>query len=151
MVEFITKSATETKKLARSLSYSLKVKDVIGLIGDLGSGKTTFVKGLAKGLKIKEEEVISPSYVLMREYKGKVPLYHLDLYRLNYLEEVELLGYQDYFYGDGITCIEWADKIMPLLPKNYLKIVFKALNPDKRKITFYSTDNRFKKIIEKIS
>ncbi|MCK5306213.1 MAG: tRNA (adenosine(37)-N6)-threonylcarbamoyltransferase complex ATPase subunit type 1 TsaE [Candidatus Omnitrophica bacterium] len=135
MKRVIARGEEETKKVAGRLADFLRPGDVLALVGDLGSGKTTFVKGLARGLGVKGR-VVSPSYVLLREYKAKSPLYHFDLYRLGYYEEVELLGYEEYFYGNGITCIEWADKIEKLLPKSYLRIQFEFLGEKKRTIRF---------------
>ncbi len=140
---------SQTKDIAAKLAGYLNAQDVLALYGDLGSGKTTFVKGIARGLNIKEKQVISPSFVLIRQYKGKLPLYHIDLYRLDYLEQVELLGYEEYFYGDGVCCIEWADKIEELLPREYLEIGIKFLSEHKRKITFKSKSDRYNNIIEK--
>lgn len=150
MKKFITENPAQTIKLAQKLAGFLKKGNVLGLIGELGSGKTTFVKGIAKGLKIKEGNVVSPSFVLIREYQGSLPLYHFDLYRLNYVEEVELLGYEDYFYGEGITCVEWAEKIENLLPTEYLKIKFDILEPNKRNIIFYPRGSHFKEMIKRI-
>lgn len=150
MRKFITENVDQTIKLAQKLAGFLKKGNVLGLIGELGSGKTTFVKGIAKGLRIKEDNVVSPSFVLIREYQGSLPLYHFDLYRLNYLEEVELLGYEDYFYGEGITCVEWAEKIENLLPTEYLKIKFDILGSNKRNIIFYPRGSHFKEMIKRI-
>jgi tRNA threonylcarbamoyladenosine biosynthesis protein TsaE len=150
MISITSKSELETKKTAAKLAKFLKVQDVLALCGDLGSGKTTFVKGLAGGLGIKEDNIISPSFMLIRQYKGKVPLYHFDLYRLEYLEQVEFLGYEEYFYGDGICCIEWANKIEELLPKDYLEIDFKFISAEERKITFKSKSAKYKNIIERL-
>ena len=150
MMTLISKSNQETKDIAAKLAKYLSPRDCVALCGDLGSGKTTFVKGLARGLDIKETQVISPSFMLIRQYKGKLPLYHFDLYRLDYLEQVEHLGYEEYFYGDGVCCIEWADKIEELLPVEHLEIDIKSLSEYKRKITFKSTSNRYNSIIGKL-
>ena len=130
MKSLISKSDQETKRIAARLAKYLKAQDFLALCGDLGTGKTTFVKGLARGLGIKEEQVISPSFMLIRQYKGKLPLYHFDLYRLDYLEQVEFLGYEEYFYGEGVCCMEWANKIEELLPAEYLQINIKFLSLD---------------------
>jgi tRNA threonylcarbamoyladenosine biosynthesis protein TsaE len=150
MIALISKSDQETKNIAFKLAKYLKAQDFIALCGDLGSGKTTFVKGIARGLNIKETEIVSPSFMLIRQYKGKLPLYHFDLYRLDYLEQVEFLGYEEYFYGDGVCCMEWANKVEELLPVEYLEINIKFLSDFKRKITFKSTSDRYNNIINKI-
>ncbi|MDP8261127.1 MAG: tRNA (adenosine(37)-N6)-threonylcarbamoyltransferase complex ATPase subunit type 1 TsaE [Candidatus Kappaea frigidicola] len=150
MKSLISKSDQETKRIAARLAKYLKAQDFLALCGDLGTGKTTFVKGLARGLGIKEEQVISPSFMLIRQYKGKLPLYHFDLYRLDYLEQVEFLGYEEYFYGEGVCCMEWANKIEELLPAEYLQINIKFLSEHKRKITFKSVSDRYNNIIGKL-
>jgi len=150
MKSLISKSDQETKRIAARLAKYLKAQDFLALCGDLGTGKTTFVKGLARGLGIKEEQVISPSFMLIRQYKGKLPLYHFDLYRLDYLEQVEFLGYEEYFYGEGVCCMEWANKIEELLPAEYLQINIKFLSEHKRKITYKSVSDRYNNIIGKL-
>lgn len=150
MITINSKDENQTKNIAAKLAKHLNARDVLALCGDLGSGKTTFVKGLARGLNIKEKQVISPSFMLIRQYKGKLPLYHFDLYRLDYLEQVELLGYEEYFYGDGVCCIEWADKIKELLPPEYLEIDINFLSEHKRKIIFKSKSDRYNNIIRKL-
>ena len=90
---------------------------IIGLTGDLGAGKTVFAKGLARGLGI-EEEPNSPTFVIMSCYEGSVPLFHFDVYRLSGGAEFEDTGYEEFFYGDGVSVVEWADKIRDVLPAN---------------------------------
>src|SRR5690625_4876725 len=117
--EIITTSVNETKKVAAILATKLKRGDVITLEGDLGAGKTTFTKGLAEGLEIKRA-VTSPTFTIIKEYLGKLPLYHMDAYRLEHSDED--IGFDEYFYGDGISVVEWASFIEGYLPENRLKI-----------------------------
>ena len=139
-MEFITKSARETQKLGRKVAADLvkKTPTVIALTGNLGSGKTTFVQGFARGLGI-GKKIISPTFILMRTYRAKRRrmLYHLDLYRLesNYKEELENLGVSDIWKEkNNILVIEWAEKIKDLLPKGTTWIKFEYLSDDQRKI-----------------
>lgn len=124
--------------MARKLASFLKAGDIISLTGDLGAGKTCFVQGLAKGLGIKNR-ITSPTFNLIKEYKGKIPLYHFDIYRLENLSELINLGYEEYFYGQGITVIEWGDKIRPLLGSEYLEIEFKLKTKMNERIIHIST------------
>lgn len=119
-----TKSAEETQKLAEKLCPHLSIGDILSLTGDLGAGKTCFVKGLARGLGI-GRIVTSPTFNLIREYLGQLPLYHFDVYRIENPSELFNLGYEEYFYGDGVTVIEWGDKISKLIPPNHLAIDFR--------------------------
>ena len=121
---FLVRNEEETKNLGLQFAEHLKPGFVIGLIGDLGAGKTTFTKALAKGLGV-EGVVTSPTFNIIKEYyDGRLPLYHLDVYRLKSLDEMENLGYEEYFYGEGITVIEWADKVMELLPEDAIIVDF---------------------------
>ena len=119
MIEkIIIKDENETKKFGFALAQELKAGDVIALSGDLGTGKTALTKYIAEALGVKED-VTSPTFTIIKEYKsGKLPLYHFDVYRLSGEEEVYELGFEEYFYGDGVCVIEWADKIKNMLPKN---------------------------------
>lgn len=134
--KIITKSAKETQKLGKKLASLLKPDDVLSLTGDLGAGKTCFTQGIALGLGIKRR-ITSPTFNLIKEYKTTFPLYHFDVYRINSLEEMEDLGYEEYFFGKGVTVIEWGDKIAPLLPPDHLEIEFKRLlKENEREIYF---------------
>lgn len=152
--EFITSSAKETEKLGKEFAHywlTFKIQNskpiIISLEGELGGGKTTFVKGLAKGLGIKEK-IKSPTFVIMRKHKLTTNnkqqtaksckfkyFYHLDCYRLEKPEEILELGFQEILKNpQNIVAIEWGDRIKKILPKNYIKIKFEYLDKDKRKI-----------------
>ncbi len=106
------------------MAKCLKPGDVLALIGNLGSGKTAFVKGLVSGLGVSKSKVLSPTFVLMRQYPGKMTVNHFDLYRLKDIQQLREIGYEEYFYSDDITVIEWADRVKEALPEEYLEIGF---------------------------
>jgi tRNA threonylcarbamoyladenosine biosynthesis protein TsaE len=132
--KFTTTSAAQTIEKACEFAKDLKAGDVLLLDGDLGAGKTTFVKGLAKGLKAKSAEVVSPTFVLMNIYKGKIPVYHFDLYRLEKPEEVESLNIDEYLRSDGIAVIEWPKRLGDQMPKDTFWIEFKHKDEHSRDI-----------------
>ncbi len=117
-----TFSEEETKKIGFLLGEKAKAGEIYCLNGDLGAGKTIFTKGFAKGLDIKEEDVTSPTFTIVNEYEGKLPFYHFDVYRIASLEEMEYTGYEEYFFGQGVCMIEWAEIIKELLPKQVIYI-----------------------------
>ncbi len=131
----ITRSPEETREFAREFAFPLLVGDVIALVGELGSGKTTFVQGLANGLNIKEN-VSSPTYKIINEFSGRLPLYHIDFYRIKEPVDILNIGFEHYIYGEGVTVIEWADRFPELIPDNVMNVTFlmKKNNPDLRKI-----------------
>ncbi len=133
--KIILKSRQQTFKLGEELGKTLPQGSVVLLIGDLGAGKTVFTQGLAKGLGVKEQ-VTSPTFVLMQPYQGRIPLYHLDLYRLDNVRQVEGIGLDEYLFGEGVCVIEWAEKIKEAWPKDYLKIEFTHISEKKRRIVF---------------
>lgn len=135
-----TNAEEETLLLAKKLAQLLKPGDVITLNGDLGSGKTTFTKGLASGLGIKEM-VTSPTFTIIKEYEGDLPLYHMDAYRLEHSEED--IGFAEYFYGNGISVVEWAQFIESYLPDERLNIVFEYLSHNERLLTFQPEGKHF--------
>ena len=135
----VTNSPQETINFAKGFAAGLKPGTVLCLEGQLGSGKTTFIKGLAEGLGLKHpEQVKSPTFVLMHVYKAKTPLYHFDCYRLNSLEELENIGFQD-FTSDPhtISCGEWAKKAKELLPVTARHIRFGILDVFRRHIAIF--------------
>lgn len=130
----ITKTERETIKLGEKIGRQLSPGDVVALFGALGSGKTTFTKGIAMGIGVKRDEVSSPSFVLVKEYQGRFPVYHIDLYRLAQPAAIEREGFDDYLYNDGITVIEWAEKMEALLPFEYLRVNLEIKGKNKREI-----------------
>jgi len=131
----ISKSVEETIDIGERLAGRLKAGDVVALIGNLGAGKTVLTKGIARGLGVKNIRYVnSPTFVIIKEYEARVPLYHLDLYRLNASSALDSESYEEYFYSDGVTVIEWADKIRDLLPKKYTEVKLSAMGEDTRKI-----------------
>lgn len=107
----------DTFRFAKKLALGAKPGDIICLDGDLGVGKTVFTQGFAEGLGI-EDYVNSPTFTIVKEYSGRIPLYHFDVYRIGDSSEMEEIGYEDYFYGDGVTIVEWPERIEDLLPEN---------------------------------
>jgi len=126
----------------------LKKGDIVCLFGDLGSGKTTFTKGIAKGLKINQNKINSPTFVLVNEYQGRLPLYHLDLYRLDEIAEVCLIGYEEFLYGEGIAVVEWAEKLGTLMPENFLKVRFSSKGTNKRLINVTAQGKCFERVVK---
>ena len=116
-----TASAEDTRSLGRAISGILEPGDVVSLTGDLGAGKTTLVQGAARGLGV-EEPVLSPTFTLVREYRGSVPVYHLDVYRLERLHDVLDLGFEEIVELGGIVFVEWGDAIDALLPRAHLQV-----------------------------
>ena len=149
-MQIVTKNSEETVNFGKKISRLFKKGDVVALFGNLGSGKTTLVKGIAKGLGIKQNIINSPSFVLLKEYKGKLPLYHFDFYRINKAQESYSLGLEEYLFGQGICVIEWADRIKRFLPKEYLKIELKFKNIDQRSIRLAGFGRHFRDLIKKI-
>lgn len=146
----ITKSPEETKNLGKEVSKLTKPGDLLAFYGELGVGKTCFIQGISQGLKVKDY-VTSPSFTIINEYQGKIPIYHFDLFRLNNAEEILELGYEEYFYGEGLIVIEWAEKIEQLLPKEHLKIDIKFRDHYKRIISFIPQGDRFNKFLEELN
>ena len=138
-VEQITTSPEETRNLARDFASDLNSGDVLALSGDLGSGKTTFVQGLAVGLDI-TVNVVSPTFKLVNEFDGRLPLYHLDFYRIESASEVVALGIEHYLFGDGVTVIEWADRYPEVIPEDSINVHFEVVSHIERRITVEKPD-----------
>ena len=146
----ITNSPEETKKIGKEVSKLARPGDLLAFYGELGAGKTCFIQGISQQLEVKDY-VTSPSFTIINEYQGKIPIYHFDLFRLNSAEEILELGYEEYFYGEGLTVIEWAEKIEQFLPKEHLKIDIKFKDRYERIISFISQEDRFKKFLKELS
>jgi tRNA threonylcarbamoyladenosine biosynthesis protein TsaE len=134
-MKIISKSVDDTVKAGIALAGKLKRGDVVALFGEFGSGKTIFTKGIAKGLGVKDIRYVnSPSFVIIKEYKGKVPLYHFDLYRLDKAHSLDSVGYDEYFYGNGVTVIEWAERVAGDLPSRHVEAHFSVTGEHERTI-----------------
>ncbi len=149
-MEIISGSAQKTLGIGKLISRKLKKGDIVCLFGDLGSGKTVLTKGICLGLGVNKYKVTSPTFVILRQYKGKLPIYHFDLYRLSGPEDILDLGYEEYFFDEGVSVIEWADKLGQLLPKEFLKIRLLATGENQRAIKLSAEGLRYKKLLEDI-
>lgn len=134
MLELHSNSAENTIKIGEKIGLSLKKGDIIAYKGTLAAGKTTLTKGIAKALQV-DEVITSPTFTLISEYYGKLPLYHFDVYRLDSVEDFLNLGSEEMMYGDGVCAIEWSEKIESALPKDAIIINLEILTPETRKIT----------------
>lgn len=145
--QWATDAVEQTQEIAHQLAQHVQPGDVIALEGDLGAGKTSFTQGFAKGLGV-QGVVNSPTFTIIKEYQGRMPLYHMDVYRVG--EEIEDLGYDEYFYGDGVTLIEWASMIERLLPDNMLKIEITKGEGDQRNIRMIPLGKRFETLCKEL-
>jgi len=134
VVEYICETAEKTIEFGVTIGNALQKGAVISLDGPLGAGKTTMVKGIAKGLVI-DDEITSPTFTIISEYSGKFKLHHIDMYRIESDEELEYLGLYEIIYGDGISIIEWGEKIKEYLPENTISINIELMDNGARKIT----------------
>ncbi len=128
---YYTKNSKETINLGKKIAKYLKLGDIIGFVGELGSGKTTMIKGIVRHFS--SSDAYSPSFVIVNEYPGKIPVYHFDLYRIENFNELMDIGWNDYL-GKGILLIEWAEKIKKNLPKNTIWVKINIIGENKRKI-----------------
>ena len=132
-----TKSPEETARFGMRLASLLKAGDVVALYGELGSGKTTLVRGIARGLGVKEERMVtSPTFVLLNIYPGRMPLYHIDLYRLKGASDLYDLGFEEYFFGEGVCVVEWAEKAEALLPSSAIRIELTTIDEHTRELKY---------------
>ncbi len=148
--KILSQSQKQTITIGKKLAGFLKPGDIICLSGDLGSGKTTLVKGIAAGLGIKSTEVNSPTFVLMNSYDGRMPLFHFDLYRLENEKQILMLDYEEYFYGEGVAVVEWAERLGKLFPPNAIKIELQHSGEEKRLIKIYAADINNQKLLAKL-
>lgn len=148
MLKYITENVEETTKIGEQLGRLLNMGNIICLSGDLGAGKTAFTKGIAKGLGV-GDYVTSPTYTIINEYQGRLPLYHFDVYRLNDVEEMYELGYEEYFFGDGVVVLEWADIVRDIIPRDRLWItILNTGGDDSREIIMEPTGEVYDNILK---
>lgn len=151
MLKLNTYSEEETIGLGIKLGSGLSGGDVIALAGELGSGKTRFTKGVALGLGVSENTVVtSPSFSLLNEYEGRCPLFHIDAYRLESLADFEAAGLEEFFYQDGVVVMEWAERWPELLPDHRVKVELILMGDRQREITFSGFHPRAMALIEGI-
>lgn len=124
--------------------------EVLALIGPLGAGKTRFVQGLAKGLEVAERYITSPTFILLQCYEGRLPLYHIDLYRMEKAGETEALGLEEFLEGTGVTAVEWADKGLDVLPPARLTITFRYAGEDQRELHLRAAGAHYREWLRKI-
>ncbi len=148
-LELVTGSPEETQEFGRRLGELAEPGDVFLMMGDLGSGKTCLTQGIARGLGVKEH-ALSPTFVIMREMHGRLPLYHVDLYRLDRLEETEDLGLDDYFYGEGVSVVEWAEKALALMPPERLIVRIDYLSDTERRMRLLPQGKRYEHIVRRL-
>ena len=132
-MKLITNSENETLKVAFDFASGLVPGTVVALTGELGAGKTVFARGVARALGI-TDEITSPTFTLIHEYLGTMPLYHMDLYRMTGIAEIRDLGVEDYFYGDGVCLVEWAEKLGELFPEDAVRVTLRHLGDSQREI-----------------
>jgi len=143
-----TFNPAETQAIGEQLAVLCQGGEIICLSGDLGAGKTTFVKGIARGLKIDEKKVNSPTFVIMNLYEeGRLPLYHFDFYRLEKQEEIGGVGYDEFLYGNGVAVIEWSERFGALMPPENLGVYLGHAGEQSRSLKITPHGERYKKIV----
>jgi tRNA threonylcarbamoyladenosine biosynthesis protein TsaE len=148
-LKFITHSAEQTQKVGVSIGKLAEPGDLFLLIGDLGAGKTCLTQGIAYGLDI-QEYTLSPSFVIMRELHGRLPMYHMDFYRLENIAEISDLGLDDYLFGEGVCVIEWANKGLTVLPEDHLLIGIDYLADNERSFVIEPRGERYIRMVQQL-
>ncbi len=148
-VELITRSPEQTQEFGARIGELAQPGDTFLLVGGLGAGKTCLTQGIARGLNIKEYAA-SPSFVVVRELYGRLPLYHIDFYRLDNLEEIAELGLDDYLYGNGVCVVEWAEKGLSLLPLEHLLIEMSYVSDAERSLKLKPGGKRYRNLVAQL-
>jgi tRNA threonylcarbamoyladenosine biosynthesis protein TsaE len=147
-MKILSSSPETTLDIGKKLGSICEPGDVICLAGDLGAGKTTIARAIAAGSGVDESEyVTSPTFAIMHQYRGRIPIYHMDFYRLGSSAEVAELGLEDYFYGDGLTLVEWFERASDILPESVLVIHLNYMDETSREISFHSKSAGWQKRI----
>ena len=150
MFSVITSSPEQTWHIGRMLGELLGAGDTVCLVGDLGAGKTNVAYGIAQGLDVQEQYITSPTFTFVNEYQGRVPLYHIDLYRLKEPAELENIGFREYLESDGVTLIEWAERAEDELPVEFLSVYLSFVDEKSREIGFLAKGERYEKLMEEL-
>ncbi len=150
MFSIITSEPEQTEHVGEELGSLLEAGDLVCLYGDLGSGKTHFSFGIAMGLEVREQYITSPTFTLVNEYQGRVPFYHIDLYRLKEPSELEGVGFDEYIDSDGATVIEWAERAEDALPEERLSVYLSHVNERSREIGFLAEGKRYEKLLAEL-
>ena len=144
-----SRSSAQTRSWGGKLGKLLKGGEVIGLVGELGTGKTCFVRGMAEGLDVGPDAWIrSPTFTLINEYHGRLPVYHIDLYRVGSREELEGLNLREYLYSDGVSVVEWFEHLPADEVNEYLEVKLAYANGNKRQLMFTPRGKRYEQIVE---
>jgi len=133
-------SPEDTLAIAHMLGEILEPGDIVALSGDLGAGKTLFCKGVGEALGVPPDRIVSPSFTIVTEHRGRIPLTHVDVYRLDSLREAEEIGLDETFSGEGVCLVEWAEKVRELLPTDCVWVTFSLSGGDRREITVFAPD-----------
>ena len=147
MFSIITASTEQTEEVGRVLGAMLEPGDLICLFGDLGAGKTHFSFGIAQGLQVLDEYITSPTFTFVNEYQGRIPFYHIDLYRLKDPSELEGIGFEEYVDSDGATVIEWAERAEGDLPEDKLNVYLSDVSENSRELGFFAEGERYGKLL----
>ena len=151
ILKLISDSREQTLETGRIIGSVLERGDIVALIGELGSGKTCLTQGLAQGLGVAENvPVVSPTFTLINEYPGRVPLVHLDVYRLSGPRDLEDMGYEEYFYGGAVVVIEWAEKVRDVLPDRTLFVSMRYVDENTREMVLEGPEEKLKKLEERL-
>ncbi|MDH4164316.1 MAG: tRNA (adenosine(37)-N6)-threonylcarbamoyltransferase complex ATPase subunit type 1 TsaE [Nitrospirota bacterium] len=150
MFSIVTANTEQTEELGKIIGTLLEPGDLLCLFGDLGAGKTHLSYGIAQGLEVREQYITSPTFTFVNEYEGRIPFYHIDLYRLKDPSELEGIGFEEYVESDGATVIEWAERAEEELPSAFLSIYLSHLSENSREVGFLAEGERYEKLLENL-
>jgi len=150
MFSLVTSSPEQSWRIGEMLGSRLGPGDTVCLYGDLGAGKTSFSYGIALGLEVKERYITSPTFTFVNEYQGRIPFYHIDLYRLNDPGELESIGFDEYLDSDGVTVIEWAERAEHALPGECFNVYLSYVDDNSREIGFLAEGERYEKLLQEM-